>query len=159
MTKNQQNILILEDIRSVQNVGSIFRTAETAQISKIYLTGHTPTPLDRFGKRRKDLAKIALGAEELVPWEFKKRLIPLLSKLKKAGYLIIAIEQDKNSVDYKKIKIGKKNVFILGTEVSGISKKVLQKCDLIAEIPMKGKKESLNVSVAFGVAIFRILNI
>ena len=157
--KNKENVLILQDIRSTQNVGAIFRTADAAGISKIYLTGYTPAPLDRFGKKRMDVAKSALGAEESVPWELKKSLPSLITKLKKEKYLIIAIEQDEKSVDYKKIKLGEKNAFIVGTEVTGIPKNILKKCDVIAEIPMRGQKESLNVSVATGVALFRILNI
>jgi tRNA G18 (ribose-2'-O)-methylase SpoU len=160
MVKNQeQNVLILNDIRSAQNVGAIFRTADAIGVSKIYLTGYTPAPLDRFGRKRQDITKSALGAEETVLWEPKKNLSALISKLKKEKYLIIAIEQDKNSIDYKKVKLGKKNAFIVGTEVSGIPKNILKKCDVIAEIPMRGKKESLNVSVATGVALFRVLNI
>ncbi|HNW71414.1 MAG TPA: TrmH family RNA methyltransferase [Candidatus Paceibacterota bacterium] len=155
----KESILILPDIRSAQNVGAIFRTAEAAGISKIYLTGYTPCPIDKFNRARKDIAKASLGAEIYVPWEYKKSIIPLLSILKKKNYKIIAIEQDKNSTDYKKIKIGNKNAFIVGTEVSGLDKKVLKKCDVIAEIPMNGKKESLNVSVALGIGLFRILNI
>jgi 23S rRNA (guanosine2251-2'-O)-methyltransferase len=153
------NILILNDIRSVENVGAMFRTADAAGIDKIYLTGYTPTPLDRFGRKRKDLAKSALGAEEFVAWEAKKSILPLITKLKKDGFQIIAIEQDEKSIDYKKVKLKKKNAFLVGTEVTGIPKNVLQKCDLIAEIPMKGKKESLNVSVALGVALFGMLKV
>lgn len=163
MKKNQknkkQNILILHNIRSVQNVGAMFRTADAAGINKIYLTGYTPAPLDRFGRKRKDLEKSALGAEEYVFWEQRKSISPLLTKLKGEKYLIIGIEQAKNSIDYKKIKLQKKNVFIVGAEVKGIPKNILKKCDIIAEIPMRGKKESLNVSVALGVALFRICNL
>jgi len=154
-----ENILILPDIRSVENVGAMFRTADAVGIDKIYLTGYTPTPLDRFGRKRSDLSKSALGAEEFVIWEYKKSLIFLLNKLKKEGYYIIAIEQDKNSIDYKKVSLKKKNAFIVGPEVTGIPKNILKKSDLIVEIPMRGKKESLNVSVSLGVALFRILNI
>lgn len=157
--KKQENILILNDIRSVENVGAIFRTADAAGIDKIYLCGYTPAPLDRFGRKRKDLAKSALGAEEFMEWESKKNILPLLAKLKKDKFLIIAIEQDEKSIDYKKVKLGQKNAFIVGAEVTGIPKNILKKCDIIAEIPMKGKKESLNVSVATGVALFGILNI
>jgi len=157
--KNKQNILILNDIRSVENVGAMFRTADAAGVDKIYLTGYTPCPLDRFGRKRGDLAKSALGAEEFVKWEQKKNVLSLLTKLKKEKYLIIGIEQDKKSIDYKKVKLQSKNAFIVGTEVTGIPKNILKKCDVIAEIPMRGKKESLNVSVATGIALFRILNI
>jgi tRNA G18 (ribose-2'-O)-methylase SpoU len=155
----KENILILHNIRSVENVGAMFRTADAAGIYKIYLTGYTPTPLDRFGRKRGDLAKSALGAEEFVPWEQKKSLPGLLRILQRDGFQIIAIEQDKKSVDYKKVKIKSKNVFIVGTEVTGIPKNILKKCDVIAEIAMHGKKESLNVSVALGIALFRICDL
>lgn len=155
----KKNILILHNIRSVENVGAMFRTADAAGINKIYLTGYTPTPIDRFGRKRKDLAKSALGAEEYVPWEQEKSINTLLSKLKQEKYFVIGIEQAPNSIDYRKVKLKKKNVFIVGTEVTGIPKNILKKCDVIAEIPMHGKKESLNVTVALGIALFRILNI
>lgn len=165
MNKNQENqketIVILHNIRSVENVGAMFRTADAAGVNKIYLTGYTPAPLDRFGRIRKDMAKSALGAEEFVPWEQKKNIFPLLAKLKREKYLIIGIEQDKKAVDYKTLRLrsGQANAFIVGAEVTGIPINILKKCDIIAEIPMHGKKESLNVSVALGVALFRILNI
>ncbi len=152
-----ENILILPDIRSVENVGAMFRTADAAGINKIYLTGITPCPLDRFGRKRGDMAKSALGAEEYVPWEYKKLVCPVIAKLKRDGYQIIAIEQDEKSINYKKVKLKNKNAFIVGTEVTGLPKDVLAKCDVIAEIPMKGKKESLNVSVALGVVLFNSL--
>ncbi len=159
MKKLKNNILILHNIRSTQNVGAMFRTADAAGIDKIYLTGYTPAPVDRFGKKRSDIAKSALGAEEFVSWESKKGLSLLLTKLKRENHLIIGIEQAENSIDYKKVKLQDKNVFIMGAEVTGIPKNILNKCDVVAEIPMKGKKESLNVSVACGIALFRILNI
>ena len=163
----ENNILILPDIRSALNVGAIFRTADALGIDKIYLVGVTPRPTDQFGRIQKDIAKSALGAEQTVPWEYKKSLAQLISKLKKEGFKIIAIEQDEKAVDYKTlrrgsgrgVKIGEKNVFIVGTEVTGLPKNILSKCDIIAEIPMRGEKESLNVSVATGVALFRILNV
>lgn len=155
----KENIVILHNIRSVENVGAMFRTADAAGINKIYLTGYTPAPLDRFGRKRGDLAKSALGAEEFVSWEQKKSISALLTKLKKENFLIIGIEQAKNSIDYKKVKLQNKNAFLVGEEVAGISKSNLKKCDVIAEIPMRGKKESLNVSVALGVALFRICNL
>jgi tRNA G18 (ribose-2'-O)-methylase SpoU len=159
MKKEHENILILHNIRSVENVGAMFRTADAAGIDKIYLTGITPAPIDRFGRKRKDLAKSALGAEEFVKWEQKKSLPRLLRILQRDGFQVIAIEQDERSVDYKKVKLKSKNAFILGAEVTGIPKSILKKCDIIAEIPMRGKKESLNVSVALGVALFRILDL
>jgi tRNA G18 (ribose-2'-O)-methylase SpoU len=159
MKKNQENILILHNIRSVENVGAMFRTADAAGIDKIYLTGYTPAPLDRFGRKRKDLAKSALGAEEFVVWEQKKMICPVIAKLKRDGFQIIGIEQDKKSIDYKKVKTKSKNAFIVGAEVTGVPKNILEKCDIVAEIPMRGKKESLNVSVACGIALFRMLDL
>src|ERR1035437_10119501 len=99
-----KSVAILHDIRSVINVGAIFRTCDAAGISKIYLTGITPTPLDRFGRTRADMAKAALGAEETVVWEFSKEIEPILAMLKKENYKIIAIEQLPTSLDYKKVR-------------------------------------------------------
>lgn len=159
MKKNKENILILHNIRSIENVGAMFRTADAAGINKIYLTGYTPCPLDRFGRKRGDLAKSALGAEEYVPWEYKKMVCPVIAKLKRDSFLVVGVEQDKKSVDYKKVKIKNKNAFIVGAEVTGIPKNVLKKCDIVAEIPMLGKKESLNVSTALGIVLFRVLGV
>ncbi|MFA5932082.1 MAG: TrmH family RNA methyltransferase [Candidatus Paceibacterota bacterium] len=152
----KENILILHNIRSVENVGAMFRTADAAGINKIYLTGYTPAPLDRFGRKRGDFAKSALGAEEYVLWESKKSLPAIFRRLRRDNFFIIGLEQDKKSVDYKKVKTKNKNAFLVGEEVAGISKENLKKCDVIAEIPMRGQKESLNVSVALGIALFRI---
>lgn len=151
--------LILHDIRSVENVGSIFRTADGAGVDKIFLTGYTPSPIDRFGRKRKDMAKVALGAEESVPCESVADLKKLIGQLKKEKLKIVALEQDKKSVDYKKASKILKNsscALILGNEVNGIPKNILKMSDLIIEIPQKGKKESLNVSVAAGIAIFSL---
>ena len=153
------NWLILHNIRSAQNVGALFRTAEACGIEKIYLTGYTPRPLDRFGRDQKSISKSALGAEKIIPWDESETITSVLKNLKKENFQIIAIEQSNESVDYKKVKTKDKNVFVLGNEVKGISKQTLDKCDVVAEIPMKGKKESLNVSVSGGIALFRILNI
>jgi tRNA G18 (ribose-2'-O)-methylase SpoU len=156
--KKHRAVLILHDIRSTHNVGSIFRTADAVGISKIYITGYTPAPTDRFNRPVHEITKVALGAEKNIPWE-KVSILDCIKTLKKGGFQIIAIEQDKNSVDYKKIKPKFPAAFVLGNEVGGISKDVLKLCDVVAEIPMIGGKESLNVSVAGGVALFRILNI
>lgn len=155
----KDTVLILCDIRSVHNVGSIFRTADTCGVSKIYLVGVTPTPKDRFGRTRKDLAKVALGAEKNIPWEKAEFSLEVLKNLKKEGFQIISIEQSKNSVDYKAVTAKEKVAFVLGGEVDGLPESVLKLSDVVAEIPMRGKKESLNVSVATGIALFRILEI
>jgi len=152
-------ILILHNIRSVYNVGAIFRTADAAGVSKIYLTGYTPTPLDRFGRERTDVAKAALGAEKSVAWEHTPELAELILKLKSESYTIVALEQAENSTDYKNFKALEKTALVLGEERYGITTDILESCDHVIEIPMRGKKESLNVSVATGIALFRILNI
>jgi len=151
--------IILHNIRSAQNVGSIFRTADACSISKIFLSGYTPKPIDRFGREVRAISKTALGAEKDIEWEYFSQVDIVIKKLKKEGVKIIAVEQDEKSIDYKKIKIKSDTAFIFGNEVRGVSKQLLKKCDQIAEIPMKGKKESLNVSVTTGVVLFRILEI
>lgn len=151
--------VILDNIRSISNVGSIFRTADALGVEKIYLGGITPGPIDAFGRPDKRLIKVSLGAENTVAWEKAKSVSRLIDKLKKDGYKIIGVEQAKKSVPHHKLKIKKsefsKTVFIFGNEVNGISKSVLNKCDEIAEIPMRGKKESLNVAVTFGIVMFK----
>ncbi len=173
MTKAKQAVLVLNNIRSTHNVGSIFRTAEAAGVSKIYLTGYTPTPRDRFGRAQKEIKKTALGAEDIVPWECVLKISNVFKKLKKERFYIVGVEQSQQSVDYKTIRPKQKMAFVLGNEVRGLSSVVLKQCDIVAEIPMRGEmvrqahhprhtgrgKESLNVSVAVGIALFRILNI
>lgn len=152
----KRKVVILDNIRSVYNVGSIFRTSDALGVNKIYLCGCTPTPKDRFGRDRSDLAKVALGAEKNIEWQYCETTLDAINILKKEKFQIIALEQSENSVDYKKVKAEKLSAIILGEEVKGLSANVLKMADVIAEIPMKGMKESLNVSVSFGAAGFRI---
>jgi tRNA G18 (ribose-2'-O)-methylase SpoU len=159
MIMKKEVVVILDNIRSIHNVGSIFRTSDALGVSEIILCGTTPAPKDRFGRERKDIAKVALGAEKSIAWKYEPETLSVVKKLKKANYQIIAVEQAENSVDYKKVRPKEKAVFIMGEEVKGISPEILKLADVVAEIPMRGMKESLNVSVAFGVALFRILNI
>jgi 23S rRNA (guanosine2251-2'-O)-methyltransferase len=154
---NKRGILVLNNLRSVENVGSIFRTAEALGIEKLILIGTTPTPLDRFGRKRKDLAKVALGAEDFLSWEYYKEVTYCPINLRKEGYQILALEQSKNSVSISSFTPTNKFALILGNEVEGIEKEVLEQCDQVLEIPMQGKKESLNVSVAAGIALFELL--
>jgi 23S rRNA (guanosine2251-2'-O)-methyltransferase len=159
MTSKKSDIrLVLDNIRSVHNVGSIFRTADTLGISRIYCVGTTPVPVDRFGRKRKDFTKVALGAEESVSWEHVEKGDHLVKKLKKEGFTFLALEQSDGAVDYKKVEIGSRAAIILGNEVDGVSQDLLNLSDTVAEIEMKGKKESLNVSVATAVFLFRILD-
>lgn len=150
--------LILHNIRSNHNVGSIFRTADGAGVSKVYLSGYTPAPLDQFKRVNSEIAKTALGAEQSVEWEKREDITNLITELKKAGYQIWALEQNEKSINYKDAKISGKTALIVGNEVSGVEPEVLNLCDQIVEIPMCGAKESLNVAVATGVAIFKLLD-
>lgn len=157
--KRKEIFLLLYNIRSVYNVGSMWRTANAAGVSQIFLSGYTPTPLDRFGIERKDFVKVALNSQKSVAWDYVKNSASFVKRLKKEGFYIVAIEQAKNSVDYKKVKIRRPVLFLVGNEVGGITRKLLNLADIVAEIPMKGDKESLNVSIAFGIALFRMLGI
>ena len=159
MTTKKEIIVVLDNIRSTFNVGSIFRTADCVGVHKIYLVGITPAPIDRFGRERRDITKVSLGAEKNIVWEQVKDTASIIKKLKRSGFQIIYIEQAKNSIDYKKVKLDKvgRVAFVLGNEVTGIDPKLFKLADAIAEIPLAGKKESLNVLVAFAVAVFRIL--
>jgi len=148
--------LILHNLRSAHNVGSIFRTADAVGVGKIYLTGYTPAPRDRFGRPNKEIAKTALGAEQYVAWEKLSSLGKLLERLMASSFQLIALEQAKNSVDYRQVKLTGSVAVIVGNEVRGLSKQVLARCDTIAEIPMRGKKESLNVAIATGIFLFSV---
>lgn len=171
-------VVILHNIRSVYNVGSIFRTGDAIGVSKIYLCGVTPSPIDRFGKIRNDFAKVALGAQEYIPFQQIKNANSIISKLKNDGWEIFSVEQSKNSIPFfdakVKNKIKDKNfkiALVLGDEVRGLPKSILEKSDKILEIPMRGKflkdpnhpknikkgKESLNVSVSFAIVVFNLL--
>ena len=153
-------VVILHNIRSLYNIGSIFRTADAVGVSKVYLTGYTPAPLDRFGRARADFHKSALGAEDNVKWESVGEIMKLIEILRKQDYEIVGLEQDPRAQDYKAYRPeadqpwAGKFALVLGNEVGGVEKSVLDLCDMIIEIPMKGSKESLNVSVAFGIALY-----
>jgi len=169
-------VLILHNIRSVYNVGSIFRTADAVGVSKIYLSGFTPAPVDKWGRVRQKLVKVSLGAEKNISWDnsirSNKALIKLLKSFKKDGYKIFAIEQSKKSIAYYKVRKNKnqKLVLILGNELKGLPNSILKLADKILEIPMRGvlvkqknhpvyqknSKESLNVGIAFAIVIFHL---
>lgn len=146
--------VLLHNIRSAHNVGSIFRTADAAGVSAVYLTGYTPRPFDRFGRPQKEIAKTALGAEKFLAWEYAKTPDVLLRKLRAEGFRIIGVEQDQRSRDYRLFKPKGKTLFVFGNEVRGLSPALRDACDELIEIPMRGKKESLNVAVAAGIVLF-----
>ncbi len=151
-------VLILENLRSVENTASIFRTAEGLGVAKIICVGTTPTPVDRFGRVRPDFAKVSLGAEKTLDWECRKNISEVIDELKSQEFKIISLEQHPKA---KKLKSGDKEqglfALIVGNEVDGVSKEALDASDEIVEIDMLGSKESLNVSVATGVALFVLL--
>ncbi|MBU1179043.1 TrmH family RNA methyltransferase [Patescibacteria group bacterium] len=148
MSQNKEIYLILHNVRSLYNVGSIFRTADCAGVKKIFLTGYTPEPAP----------KTALGAEKTVLWEKHKNISTLISNVRSStsNIKIVVVEQDKKAINYKNFKPKYPLVLILGNEVRGLSKQIIKKCDAIIEIPMKGKKESLNVAVAAGIILFSL---
>lgn len=158
-TNTKEIVVILNNIRSNENVGSIFRTADAVGVSKIILCGYTPAPVDRFGRENTGLIKASLGAEKSVEWEKVENLNLIIERLKIENYKIVGIEQDKKAINYKKIKNKKtKNIaLVFGNEVEGLSKEDLELCDLVAELPMLGRKESLNVSVCVGVVLYSLL--
>ena len=149
--------VLLHNIRSAHNVGAIFRTADAAGVKKIYLSGYTPTPVDRFGRAHKEIGKTALGGELSVVWEYAKSPAKLIARLKKDGWRVVGVEQDARAVDYRSFTTKGPTLFILGNEVLGISKGLRDRCDALIEIPMHGKKESLNVSVAAGIILFSVI--
>ena len=153
-----QGALILHNIRSVHNVGSIFRTADGAGVTKIILSGYTPLPIDRFKRPRTDFAKVSLGAELTIPWVHTETFEDAVETAKREGFDVVAVEQDEASVPLFEYKpTSKKLALVLGNEVDGILKDELDQCDAIVEIPMRGMKESLNVSVIAGIAMFTLL--
>ena len=144
-------VLVLYNVRSRFNVGAIFRTADAAGIDKIYLCGITPAP------PHPKIDKVSLGAEKYIPFEKYKQTKRLLKQLKKQGCFIIALEQSKKSVPYYKLKSKFPLALLVGSEVRGLPVSLLNECHKIIEIPMYGRKESLNVAVATGITIFDII--
>ena len=150
-------IAVLVNVRSSHNVGSIFRTADAAGFTKVILCGITPAPIDRFGKINSEIAKVSLGAEKFVAWEKTKSAVSAIKKLQKAGYSILTLEQSDKSIPYSRFHPKhSKFALVVGSEVTGLPLPILKLADKILEIPMHGRKESLNVAVAFGIAAFKL---
>jgi 23S rRNA (guanosine2251-2'-O)-methyltransferase len=144
-------IVIAHNIRSVYNVGSFFRTCDAAGVEELIIGGYSPDPT------HPRMHKTALGAEFSVKWRKAKQTWREIEKLKKSGYHIVALETSKEATQLFRHKPKQRTVLLLGNEVRGLSKKLLKKADEIVKIPMNGYKESLNVSVAAGIAIYHIL--
>ncbi|MEZ4200485.1 MAG: TrmH family RNA methyltransferase [Candidatus Paceibacterota bacterium] len=160
-----QRVVMLDNIRSAHNVGSIFRTCDGAGVEKLYLIGTTPTPVDRFGRVQPEIAKTSLGATESVAWEqigsaeslSTQTAVAEIESLKQAGYAIVAVEQTPQSVSLTSWQQPQKVCFIFGTERGGLQPELLQIADHIIDIPMHGQKDSLNVSVSVGVVLYQSL--
>ncbi len=146
--------VVLHNIRSMYNVGSVFRTADAAGIEKVFITGYTATP------PRKEIDKTALGAQECVQWEYFAHPEEILKKLKAEGVTIYGLEITENSMPYTGVGMDSFPLcLILGNEVDGIDSDVLKFCDQVLEIPQFGTKHSLNVSVAAGIALFEMVKV
>lgn len=162
MPKNdtQNIVLIIHNVRGAANVGSMFRTADGAGVRKIWLTGYTPAPAgpDRkyLTKAEKSLAKSALGAEHFVAWQRGPTFKSVVTKLRASGCLILGLEQDGESVALEAIGRDRPLALVVGNEVDGLDRRILNQCDVIVELPMYGKKNSLNVSVACGIALYTL---
>ena len=154
--------LILHNIRSAHNVGAIFRTADGAGVDHIYFTGYTPTPPDGtevyVTKPQRGIIKTSLGAIDYVSWDRYEKIEDLVTKLKKEDVEIVALEQGVVSVDYKKVESDKSIALVLGNEPVGIDEQTLSLCDTMIDIPMRGDKKSLNVSVAAGIAMYELID-
>lgn len=143
-------IIILDDIRSLHNIGSVFRTSDAFLIEKIYLCGITATPPN------KEIHKTALGATDTVAWEYQKNVLDVINQLKEDNISVFAIEQVENSVMLNDFKVKKdtKYALIFGNEVKGVSQNAIEKCDGVIEIPQLGTKHSLNISVSAGIVVW-----
>lgn len=145
-------ILVLDDVRSLHNIGSVFRTADAFLIEKIYLCGITATPPN------KEIHKTALGATETVAWEHAENVLDTIKNLKTEGIITLAIEQVESSIllqDFK-IKENHKYALVFGNEVHGVSQEAVSICDGSIEIPQLGTKHSLNISVSAGIVVWDI---
>lgn len=147
-------VVVLDHIRSLNNVGSVFRTSDAFRVESIYLCGITACPPNA------EIHKTALGAEETVDWKYFNDTLEAVENLKKDGYTVCAIEQVEGSVMLDKLQLDKdeKYAIVMGNEVKGVQQSVVDKCDMCIEIPQYGTKHSLNVSVTTGIVIWEFFN-
>ncbi|MBM4168201.1 MAG: RNA methyltransferase [Ignavibacteria bacterium] len=147
-------VACLENVRSLYNVGSIFRTSDAALLEKLILTGFTPSP------PRKEIEKTALGATKTVPWEYRRSPADAVDQLRKNGFRICCLELTDQSIPYDSVRPEHFPLcLILGNEITGVSAELITSCDFGIQIPMYGTKHSLNVAVAYGIAIFELSKI
>lgn len=142
---------LLDNIRSLYNVGSIFRTSDAVRLKKLYLTGITGHP------PRREINKTALGAVETVPWQYEENPLPILETLKEEGVRIIVLEHTSRSRPFNEIKYQFPLCLVVGNEVFGVREEIVELADQAIEIPMFGTKQSLNVTIAYGIAVYEIL--
>lgn len=166
---NREVVVVAHNIRSVQNVGSILRTADCLGVEQVYASGYTPNLTTRTDgsnlpllphvrdKLRRELRRSALGAEELVPFEYSNDVIALFDRLRADGFAVVGLEQDERSVALPEYSPSGKVALLLGEEVHGLTNELISKCDTLVEIPMFGTKESYNVAVATGIALYHIV--
>ena len=143
---------LVENIRSMHNVGSIFRTSDGVRLKKLFLSGFTARP------PRKEIDKTALGSTDSVPWEYMNDPLPKIKALKEQGVQIIVVEHTSASISYSEANFRFPLCLIMGNEVDGVSEEVISLADQAVDIPMYGIKQSLNVSVAYGIVLYHILN-
>jgi len=148
--RKKEVYVLAHNIRSLHNVGAIFRTSDGAGVTKVFLTGYSGVP------PRKEITKSAIGADEYVDWEYHKDPVPVARMLKDRGVRIVALEKNDESTDIGNFKPSYPVCMIIGNEIDGVEKSLLELSDNILHIPMNGKKASLNVSVAFGIGIYHI---
>jgi tRNA G18 (ribose-2'-O)-methylase SpoU len=146
-------VVVLDNIRSMHNVGSVFRTADAFLLRGIYLCGYTPQPPHR------DIHKTALGATETVEWKYESTTVEAVKQLKQAGYRVYAVEQVQNSIPLNRFDMNQQEpvAVVFGNEVSGVEEEVLKLCDGCIEIPQLGMKHSLNISVAAGIVLWELV--
>lgn len=165
-TEKSSLVLIVHNVRSALNVGALFRTADGAGVTRIILSGYTPCPHSPHAsiarqavfltKAEKSLAKTALGAEKNIPWQKTTMFGKTLTALKKEGFAVVALEQHEKSLDYRQYVPQSRVALIVGNEVRGVDARVVSQCDAVIDIPMRGKKNSLNVAIAGGIALYQI---
>ena len=157
MTKDYRVELLLHNIRSVYNTAAIFRTAECLGVSKIWLSGYTPAPIDRFGRARADFHKVALGTEREVEWEQVSQVLEFIKNKKAEGIKVVGLEQGSESVSLRNFQVSSNILLIPGTETTGLDIVIQDNCDQLLEIEQSGTKESLNVHAATAIALWKLL--
>ena len=145
-------VVIADNIRSLHNVGALFRTSDAARVQHLYLCGITGTP------PRDEIRKTSLGAEASVPWSYEPDAVNLVERLKQQGYQIVVLEHTDSSFCFRKADYQFPLCLLIGHEYQGVQEQLVQKADLAVEIPMHGIKQSLNVSVAYGIMVYELLN-